>query len=76
MKNNSQIIYILILVALTSIFLVAEKASAEEQSQYTEVARERRYVGGADESDLKVQANTTAAAKNKAAPAQESNEGF
>ena len=76
MKNNSQIISILIFVALTSIFLAVPKVSAEEQSQYTEVARERRYVGGADESDLKVQANGSTAAKNKPAATQESNEGF
>ena len=76
MKIKSYFIYTLVLLAVTSVFITSEKALAEEQSQYTEVARERRYVGGPDESDLKVQASTATAAKNKPAAGQESNEGF
>lgn len=64
-----------IFVAISILFLSA-LSSAEENSDYAEKARERRYVGGADESDLKVQ---KAVANSKAKPVEESdesNEGF
>ena len=51
-------------------------AFAEEQSQFTEMARERQYPGGADESDLKVQQKTAASSKTKQNDHQESEEGF
>lgn len=49
---------------------------AEEQSQFTEIARERQYAGGHDESDLKVQQKAVSNSKAKPADRQESDEGF
>jgi hypothetical protein len=49
---------------------------AEENSEFAEKARERRYVGGADESDLKVQRTLTANPKAKSQDPDETNEGF
>lgn len=50
---------------------------ADEGSKYSEVARERQYVGGKDESDLKTQAPSAVANKNKSvAEPVENNEGF
>lgn len=56
--------------------LFSEFVRAEEQSPFNEIARERLYVGGLDESDLRVQQVHTAGIKNKPTDTQESNEGF
>lgn len=76
MKKSSELHSLLVILTLTSLFFSVERANAEEQSPFTEIARERRYTGGPDESDLKVQTAPTTAAKNKPTSAQESNEGF
>lgn len=48
-----------------------------EDSEFADIARERRYVGGADESDLKVQKTvSTDPKKQKAEVSEESSEGF
>ncbi len=74
MKND------LTLISSVAVFLtmfLASAASAEEGSKYSEIARERQYVGGKDESDLKVQQVTVVNPKNKpVTDPQESNEGF
>lgn len=62
-------------VAISILFLSAF-ASAEEASDYAEKARERRYVGGADESDLKVQKTVTNSKAKPVEESDESNEGF
>ena len=49
---------------------------AEEQSQFAEMARERQYPGGSEESDLKVQQKAAASSKIKLTDHQESDEGF
>ena len=68
--------YFLALFFLGSIALIPAVAFAEEQSQFTEMARERQYPGGRDESDLKVQQKTSANTKTKPVDRQESDEGF
>lgn len=60
---------------MASVLFLSNFAVAEENSDYAEKARERRYVGGADESDLKVQKAVTNT-KSKAEENDESNEGF
>ncbi len=63
--------------AVNFIILSTSLALADEGSKYSEVARERQYVGGKDEADLKVQAPS--AVPSKAKPATEpveNNEGF
>ena len=62
-------------VAVTILFF-STFASAEEASDYAEKARERRYVGGADESDLKVQKAVTNSKSKLPVESDESNEGF
>lgn len=54
----------------------AQQAFAEEASRYSESARERQYLGGVDESDLKVQQKLTTASKMAPVENIESNEGF
>ena len=75
MKKSTEIRSLFYFAVIAFLFSATSMARAEEQSAFTESARERRYVGGPDESDLKVQANL-AAAKNKPAATPESNEGF
>lgn len=75
----SKIILKIISIFVTC-FLLFNYAGAEENSDYTEKAKERRYVGGADESDLKVQKsvvkNTNSNAKIKSEDPDDANEGF
>jgi len=58
-----------------SVLMVANIVKADENSEYAAKARERRYVGGADESDLKVQ-KAVNSAKTKAEENEDANEGF
>ncbi|MFZ3231919.1 MAG: hypothetical protein WA160_17055 [Pseudobdellovibrio sp.] len=75
--NISMKIFVGNIVLLASIFTISVTLKAEENSDYVEKARERRYVGGVDESDLKVQKAVTATkTKVKTEDNQESNEGF
>lgn len=46
-------------------FGIILKVSAAEDSVYSEKAQTRKYVGGADESDLKVQAQIKKLKKSK-----------
>lgn len=62
-------------VAISILFLSAF-AIAEENSDFAEKARDRRYVGGADESDLKVQKAVTNSKAKPVEESDESNEGF
>lgn len=61
--------YILSLVILLSSFW----AAADEDSEVASRARSRQYVGGADESDLKVQPSLNKDQKNKT---EQADEGF
>jgi len=57
--------------------LISEKTLAGDESQFAEKARLRQYPGGADESDLKVQAHLVISAKNKNNDmVEDSSEGF
>ena len=57
--------------------LMSLKAVASEQSEYMDLARSRKYIGGPDESDLKVQAVLYQAPNKKKKPVKvEPNEGF
>ena len=47
--------FCIILISFFSFAAFAASAPVAEESGYTELARTRRYVGGNDESDLKVQ---------------------
>ncbi len=61
------------------LILVMGFAQAADDSNYSEIARTRRYVGGADESDLKVQATlyqTPSSKKKKKTVTTEPSEGF
>ena len=59
-------------------FLFSFKLFAADQSKYMEIARERSYKGGADESDLKVHAviYQTLSKKKKTVKTEEPSEGF
>lgn len=60
------------------ILLTFTFAQAAEDPNFAEIARSRRYVGGADESDLKVQATLfqTLSSKKKKKTITEPVEGF
>lgn len=75
MKNNYLIMFrpFLVLFIILSCFYVSS-LKAEENSDFSDKARDRHYLGGADESDLKVQKSLNT--KNKSEENQESNEGF
>ena len=51
-------------------------AKAAEDSEFVQVARDRYYLGGLDEADLKVQLHLVPNEKNKNLNTQESDEGF
>lgn len=61
------------------LLFIAGVTNASESNNYSEMARSRHYVGGADESDLKVQAalvQTPSAKKKKKSTTTEPVEGF
>ncbi len=58
-----------------AVFTTPAKAWTSEDQEYSEKARGRHYVGGADEADLKV-LPTLPVIKNKKANVDESSEGF
>ena len=58
------------------IFAFSIFAVASEDSVYAEKARTRQYPGGADESDLKVQAQIPKLQKSKNETSVEDEEGF
>jgi hypothetical protein len=71
--KNQMLRYVLPLV------LIIGFAQAADDSNYAEIARTRRYAGGADESDLKVQATlyqTPSSKKKKKPVTTEPSEGF
>ncbi len=57
---------------ITSPFVV----KAAEDSEFVQVARDRYYLGGLDEADLKVQLHLVPNEKYKNLDMQESDEGF
>ncbi len=67
------------MLKFTLIFLLFSfNLFAADQSKYIEIARDRSYKGGADESDLKVQAviYQTTSKKKKPVKTEEPSEGF
>ncbi len=78
MKNMNYLILksIFTVTAFFAVGFSTMTASAAEDSAFAEKARTRQYAGGADESDLKVQANMATSQKVKPEPNQEATEGF
>lgn len=77
----ANIIFSFIFIFVSIMSLVSFWASdlrADEASAYAEIARLRKYAGGADESDLKVQPvlNQSQNQKNKQNVLEEPSEGF
>ena len=71
--------YLSLLFAVCAVLVTSFSAFADDSSDYAEKARDRRYIGGADESDLKVQKAVNTNLKTKAEENMEnteSNEGF
>ena len=60
---------------ISTLFLMIN-ASAAEDSAFAEKARTRQYIGGPDESDLKVQAQILKLQKSKNETNIEDDEGF
>lgn len=58
-------------VAIVLLLSAVGQAQASFDSQYIDLARTRKYLGGADEADLKVQPNLKQSSKsNKKQPEQ------
>ncbi len=74
MKNILLILFLII----SLVSFLAPNLRADEASAYSEVARLRKYAGGADESDLKVQLklSLTPSQKKKLNAPDEPSEGF
>ena len=67
------------ILGLTFVFTAyLSTASAAEDSDYVQIARERKYVGGVEESDLKVQLQlpTVDLSNQGLEKSEESTEGF
>jgi hypothetical protein len=56
--------YLCMLLVVVSAALPA-KAASEQVKNYLEIARQRQYIGGPDESDLKVQTKLISSKKKK-----------
>lgn len=65
----------LMVFATIAVFTTQAKAWTSEDQEYSEKARGRHYVGGADEADLKVLPSLPVV-KNKKANVDDSSEGF
>ncbi len=65
----------LALVVAMAVMIFSSKSFAEDDLSYLERAREKKYLGGADESDLKVIA-VAPSLKNKKIKTEEAEEGF
>ena len=64
------------LTVFTACFLILSLAHATDDSALTERARTRQYLGGPDESDLKVQAQVLKLQKSKNDTNVDNEEGF
>ncbi len=74
MKKNIFCFLASALFALILSFVIPARAA--EDSEFVQIARDRYYLGGVDESDLKVQLQLVPNEKNKNLDTQESEEGF
>jgi hypothetical protein len=63
------------LILAMTLMVFSEKSMAEEDLTFSEKAREKKYLGGADESELKVLA-TLPTLKNNKIKTEEADEGF
>lgn len=63
------------LITAMTVMVFSSKASADDDLSYQEKAREKKYVGGADESELKVLA-VVPTTNSKKVKAEEAGEGF
>lgn len=63
------------LITAMTVMVFSSKASAEDELSYQEKAREKKYVGASDESELKVLA-VLPSANSKKVKAEEADEGF
>ncbi len=63
------------LILAMALMVFSEKSMAEEDLTFSEKAREKKYLGGADESELKVLA-TLPTLKNNKIKTEEADEGF
>ncbi|MEK6627621.1 MAG: hypothetical protein AABY53_03260 [Bdellovibrionota bacterium] len=74
---NKKILFILFLI-ISLVSLLVPDLRADEASAYAEIARLRKYAGGSDESDLKVQLklNQSPSLKKKQNAPEEPSEGF
>lgn len=63
------------LITAMTVMVFTSKASADEDLSYQEKAREKKYIGGADESELKVLA-VLPIANSKKVKTEEADEGF
>ncbi len=63
-------------VLMCLVLILPFMAKAAEDSEFVQVARDRYYLGGLDEADLKVQLHLVPNEKNKNLNTQESDEGF
>ena len=77
-KKNVVRFFLLIcfgLVVAMTVMVFSSKSFADEDLTYQEKAREKKYVGGADESELKVLA-VLPTANSKKVKTEEADEGF
>lgn len=63
------------LIAAMTLMVFSQKATAEEDLTYSEKAREKKFLGGADEGELKVLA-LLPSLKNKKTVTEDAEEGF
>lgn len=77
-KNMIKNIFLVMVSTMLLASLWTSELRADEASAYAEIARFRKYAGGADESDLKVQPvlNQSQNQKKKQNIQEEPSEGF
>jgi hypothetical protein len=63
-----------LIVAMT-VMVFSQKSMADDDLTFSEKAREKKYLGGADESDLKV-LTVLPSLKNKKTKTEDADEGF
>jgi hypothetical protein len=64
------------LILAMTIMVFSSKTSADEDLTFAEKAREKKYLGGADEGELRVQNTDVANSKNPKNKTEDSGEGF
>jgi hypothetical protein len=79
-SQNKNLLRVFLLICLglffaMTVLLFSSTSYAEDDLSFAELAREKKYIGGVDESDLKIIA-TLPSVKSKKIKTEEAEEGF